>query len=151
MELLTKFYYNNESDLENNKDFWLYDCPVYPYDQALQKNVVASQFQDGYVTTRPALSVNLSIFTLNFVAVAEKDMFTALRLEKLVGGAYIFAWLPNFALCEEDYLNYAVSTTELKAKADRLRSVRLSQPIVYSRVSYQLYNFTMNLQESVVT
>ncbi len=147
-ELVTKFYYHNESDL-TDETFWLNDCPVYPFDQAFQKNVVASQFQDGYVTTRPSLSLTLSIFTLNFVAVSERDMFTALRLETLVGGSWIFDWLPMFALNEEDYVDYAVTPPVLEAEVNRIRSVRLASPIVYSRQSFQLYNFTMNLQEAV--
>ena len=146
-DLITKFYYHNETDL-TNEDFWVNDCPVYPFNMAFQKNVVASQFQDGYITTRPMVTNNLSTFSLVFQSVSEADMFTIHRLENLVGGSLIFSWLPMFALTEEDYVDYSVTPPVLEAEATRLKSVRLTTPIVYSRRAFQLYDFNMNLQEA---
>ena len=146
---ITKFWYRNtiESPGEvvlSDSEFWVNDCPVFPFTTALVQNATSSQFQDNYVISRPVTSVNLSLYTLNFVAVKEIEMLTVKKLEHLVRGSGTFLWLPTVPMKYTD-LNPDGS---LKPEGDRLLSVRFVSSIKYNLDAYQLYSFTMNLQEA---
>jgi len=146
---ITKFYYRNviedaiEIDLAD-ETFWVNDCPTFPLTSALAQNATSSQFQDNYVVSRPVTSMNLSLFTLNFVAVDVAEMLTVKKLEHLVRGSGIFLWIPEFPL---DYTDLDVNG-DLLPEADRVLSVRFVTSVQYNLDAYNLYSFTLNLQEA---
>jgi len=117
-------------------DFSIDDCPTYPLQTSLIDNKIASTFSDGYVTTRPRITPNLHLYTLNFVAVPEEDKLKIQELEEIVGCSDIFEWTPDMVLEPRD------------SPIIQVRYVRLTTPIQYKLTSFKLYEFTMNLQEA---
>ena len=120
-------------------DYILNSCPEYPFSVALLENNIASQFQDGYVTSRKRISKNFCTYSLTFRAVSEEDKFTMQELEYLVGTADIFKWFPNMPLEPTDFNNGVIVIQP--------RDVRLVSPIQYDLIFYGRYDFTVNLQE----
>ena len=136
----TKFRYKPDVPLEFN--YILNSCPEYPFSTALIENNIASQFQDGYVTSRKRISRNFGTYSLTFKAVPEPDKITMQKLEYIVGMADLFDWLPNIPLEPIDY-------DEHGNVAIQVREVRLVSPIQYDLIFYGHYDFTVNLQQGI--
>ena len=117
-------------------DYSIDDCPTYPLQSSLIDNKIASQFSDGYITTRPRITPNLHLYTLNFEATKEDDKLKIQAMEELTGCSDIFIWTPEIKIEPRD------------EPTIQSRHVRLTAPIKYELISYGLWRFTMNLQEA---
>jgi hypothetical protein len=141
MEKVTKFWYKNFPD----EDYFIYDCPTYPLQTEYEKNSINTQFQDGYITSRPRISRNFAKYSLNFIAVEEESKLHFQELERLVNISDKFQWLPNIGLEPTDY----DSNGDLLPENERTRSVRLIDPVQYQLTSFGRYDFTITLQEAI--
>jgi hypothetical protein len=126
----------------------VYDSPQYPIEIQLLENAIRSKFQDGYVTSRPRVSMNLSKYTLNFKSVKMEEKNKIQDIEKLVGTSEIFIWIPNVPLDSSDYQENDQGETVI---AIQERKVRLIEPINFQLSSYNKFDFTMSLQQSILT
>jgi len=131
----TKFNYKGT-------DYILNSCPEYPFSIALLENNIASQFQDGYVTSRKRISRNFCTYSLTFKAVPEIDKITMQQLEYIVGMADIFTWYPNIPLEPMDYNPDGTENIQP-------REVRLANPLQYDLIFFKRYDFTVNLQQGI--
>ena len=138
MDKETKFSYLGD-------DYILEDCPIYPVQVEYVKNAINSEFQDGYVTSRPRISRNFAKYSLNFRAVAEPEKRKFQTLESLVNQGDIFIWFPEIPLEPKDF----DSNGNLLPIEDRKRYVRLIEPVQYQLSSFNRYDFTINLQEAI--
>jgi len=141
MEKVTKFWYKNYPD----EDYFINDCPTYPLQTEYEKNSLNSKFQDGYISSRPRISRNYTKYSLEFVAVEEESKLHFQELERLVNIADIFEWLPNIGLEPRDY----DSNGDLLPDDQRIRRVRLIDPVQYRLTSFGRYDFSITLQEAI--
>ena len=137
----TKFVYNGVT-------YEIDSCPEYPFIQTYQPNTIASQMQDGYTTTRPRISRNLSIFTLTYRVVPKTEKLVIQSLETIVRCTDIFEWYPFVDLDNTDPDTAGNSGSNPNFGKSRIRSVRLVAPIQYNLVNGNYYDFTITLQEA---
>lgn len=138
--------------------FELDSCPEYPITISRLEDVIASQLTDGYITTRPRISNLLRVYTLNYNVATKRDKLLLEYLESLVRSSEIFTWTPDYALNFDDYSNYTTYVDELQTDNEialttdiQTRNVRLASPIQFDNVGYDIYQFTINLQDALTS